>query len=329
MALTSRLLTKNPEYYTIWNHRRRILQRLCLADPTQIQQRIQDDLEFLLPLLMKFPKCYWIWKHRSWLLYQASEFLELPVALQIWQQELGLIGKMLNRDNRNFHGWNYRRRVVKEIEKLREKERKHQDTSAAEEIASKRNESMVESEFEYTTKMIRLNLSNFSAWHNRSRLIPILLALRKADSAQRRELFDSELALIKDALFTDPYDESLWYYHEYLISILVNPNTGTEQAVDGIGVEDDGSREWITFTNHDREEYLSRELREISALLDDTDDCKWIYQHLLLYAQEYLRVEAGTKTVTTREMRSWLDRLRSLDPLRSRRWQDLEQTLEL
>jgi geranylgeranyl transferase type-2 subunit alpha len=49
---------------------------------------------------------------------------------------------------------------------------------------------MVESEFEYTTKMINANLSNFSAWHNRSKLIPRLLDERNADAAKRRKFLD-------------------------------------------------------------------------------------------------------------------------------------------
>ncbi len=52
--------------------------------------------------------------------------------------------------------------------------------------------SMAESEFEYTTKMIHgdKGLSNFSAWHRRSKLIPRLLDERKADDAARRQFLD-------------------------------------------------------------------------------------------------------------------------------------------
>jgi geranylgeranyl transferase type-2 subunit alpha len=49
---------------------------------------------------------------------------------------------------------------------------------------------MVESEFEYTTKMIKSNLSNFSAWHNRSKLIPRLLNERNADDIARQKFLD-------------------------------------------------------------------------------------------------------------------------------------------
>jgi geranylgeranyl transferase type-2 subunit alpha len=50
--------------------------------------------------------------------------------------------------------------------------------------------SMIESEFEYTTRMITRELKNFSAWHNRSKLIPRLLDERKATDAERRQFLD-------------------------------------------------------------------------------------------------------------------------------------------
>jgi geranylgeranyl transferase type-2 subunit alpha len=82
---------------------------------------------------------------------------------------------MLVRDSRNFHGWGYRRKVVSELES-----------------AKLNGKSMVESEFEYTTKVIHgdKGLSNFSAWHRRSKLIPRLLDERNADDATRRQFLD-------------------------------------------------------------------------------------------------------------------------------------------
>jgi geranylgeranyl transferase type-2 subunit alpha len=60
------------------------------------------------------------------------------------------------------------------------------------ESAKLNGKSMVESEFEYTTKVIHgdKGLSNFSAWHRRSKLIPRLLDERNADDATRRQFLD-------------------------------------------------------------------------------------------------------------------------------------------
>jgi geranylgeranyl transferase type-2 subunit alpha len=125
------------------------------------------------PLLRQYPKCYWIWKYRLWLLQQANIRLEVGVARLLWQEDLGLVAMMLVKDSRNFHGWNYRRIIVAQLES-----------------PTLNGSSMVESEFAYTTKMIRVCLSNFSAWHNRSKLIPRLLNEREADDVARRKFLD-------------------------------------------------------------------------------------------------------------------------------------------
>lgn len=69
--------------------------------------------------------------------------------------------------------------------------------------------SMVEEEYAYTTKMVNTNLSNFSAWHNRSQLIPRLLDERQAGEEKRKVLFDAKIELVTKALYTDPHDQSL------------------------------------------------------------------------------------------------------------------------
>ena len=258
---------------------------------------IKEDLQFLIPLLKQFPKCYWIWNHRSWLLSTATSHLPTHTTVQLWQGELGLVSKMLALDSRNFHGWGYRRQVVEEIQRLS-------------------GQSMAEQEFEYTTKMIRTNLSNFSAWHYRSQLIPRLLSERKSGSEDRKKMLDDEFELITRALYTDPYDQSLWFYHQYLMSTLDTSNHQSVSILDPC-------------TNGDRLRYLEQELDNVKDMLDGAEDCKYIYQALLEYSQRYLEVETGNKTVTTMDMKEWLDELRKIDPLREGRWADLGKTLDL
>lgn len=328
LALTAKLLIWNPEYYTIWNHRKHVLQSLLSSSPsksederhTHVQELLTADLQFLLPLLMKYPKCYWIWNYRVWLLHQSSSNLPLEITQVFWTKELGLVGKMLSRDSRNFHGWDYRRFVISELRKLAKTRTEKQPPKAelpTEEPASApevdANASLTESEFSYCTKMIQSNLSNFSAWHNRSTLIPRLLNERGADDESRRAFFDQELALIQNALFTDPYDQSLWFYHEFLMSELLPTNT----------------KAFVRFNNQDRCEYLEKEIEAIKELLEDTDDCKMIYQHLLYYTEQYLDIEGGNSHITTSDMRFWLSELMKLDVLRKGRWDDLAKRLHL
>lgn len=47
---------------------------------------------------------------------------------------------------------------------------------------------MTEAEFEYAKKMIGTNLSNFSAWHYRTKLIPRLLSEKSASDEERKQI---------------------------------------------------------------------------------------------------------------------------------------------
>lgn len=180
----SELLGDNPEYYTVWNYRRRVLQHKFSqaasrdSDETAVDQiagLIKNDLQFLIPLLRSFPKCYWIWNYRLWLLGEAERLLPLPLAYRFWQEELALVGKMLNLDSRNFHGWGYRHFVVETLERLGSEDGR---------------KSMAPEEFEYAKRMISTNLSNFSAWHYRTKLIQRLLNETSASDEERKKMLD-------------------------------------------------------------------------------------------------------------------------------------------
>ncbi|KAL7943726.1 protein prenylyltransferase [Trichoderma barbatum] len=310
--LTTKLLRHNPEYYTIWNVRRRCLISCLLSgavdqtapdtqDGTSTRnqesdsQVLQSEVTFTMPLLMEFPKCYWIWNFRQWLLSQAIQRLPLPVARKIWETELSLVSKMLNKDQRNYHAWGYRRLVVAQLE--------------SSELNGK---SMAEEEFAYTTKMIRQSLSNFSAWHNRSQLIPKVLEQRGADDKARAAFLVEELDLVRDALNVGPEDQSLWYYHQYLVSQIVG----------------EGNRQSITpaFTVDEKIAHLKHEIDEIKDLLEDYADIKWIYEALSEYTVALERLQrTDNNSAETGDLQVFLSKLRTLDPMRTGRWNDVER----
>ncbi|KAL5345119.1 Rab geranylgeranyltransferase [Pseudogymnoascus australis] len=329
LALTSKLLTKNPEYYTIWNVRRRLLTSGLFSkssdgpspstqQPSTSQAKttnlpsenprpqnpgsngttlelIKDDLSFLVPLLKQWPKCYWIWNHRIWLLQQATLRLDVPVARRLWEEELGLCNYMLVRDSRNFHGWGYRRMVIEKLES-----------------PSLNGKSLVEEEFTYTTKMVNANLSNFSAWHNRSQLIPRLLDERNASDEARKEFLDEEFDTMRNALWTDASDQSLWFYHQFLMVTLLDqtvsilPNFTTEQRID----------------------YANSQIDDLKEMLDGAEDCKWIYNGLYEYTLAICRTcERQPTADELQDLKSWLGELKKLDPVRMGRWEEQERSL--
>ncbi|KAI9852441.1 MAG: Rab geranylgeranyltransferase [Thelocarpon superellum] len=352
--LTSRLLKLNPEYYTIWNERRRILLRGFFPPPASppsedgiskrqqvIGDLIQSELSFLIPLLRKFPKCYWIWNHRLWLLEQATVQLSTAAARGLWEAELGLVGKMLVLDSRNFHGWGYRRMVVDKLESAPLCPPPQDDSGETEGSTGR---SMAEAEFQYTTKMVETNLSNFSAWHYRSKLTPRLLQERQADGEARRAFLAHELETILTALYTDPFDQSVWFYHAWLMSTILPPPASASSSSSSSASS--GAKSIVTnLTAHERAALLRTEIQKLTDLLEVADDCKWIYEALIRYSlvvremetsdrsraettQPHDRVAGGEEVPSTGEtLLAWLATLRALDPLRRGRWDDLEASI--
>ncbi|RYP19671.1 hypothetical protein DL767_009605 [Monosporascus sp. MG133] len=359
--LTTKLLRLNPEYYTIWNVRRRCLISglLCRrsdgswpsraspstspsattrpssepsspsssavtplnpSSPTtgqsgttvdeetattttrEEQQEsdgniIQSELAFTIPLLLESPKCYWIWNFRRWVLSQATLRLAPPVARKVWETELGLASKMLTKDRRNFHAWGYRRYVVANLES-----------------PALQGKSMAEDELAYSRKMISGDLSNFSAWHSRSRLILRVLDERCADDKARAQFLDKELALVKEGLNVGPEDQSLWYYHQFLISQIANCEDRNTIAP--------------ALALDERIAHLRREIDDIKDLAKDYVDIKWIYEALLEYSVALARLEERAGRNGEREdLQVWLEKLRALDPMRKARWSDVEKQL--
>ncbi|KAF8630374.1 hypothetical protein AX15_002936 [Amanita polypyramis BW_CC] len=278
--LTTQLLGINPEFYTVWNYRR----NACLygifpnSSPQAIHDILSEDLEFTMNALKVHPKVYWIWNHRRWCLEnipdRPNDSDPQGWKKASWERELAIVEKMLNADPRNFHAWDYRRYV----------------------LGSALVPQTERSELAYTTQKIESSFSNFSAWHQRSKVFTSLCEAGKMESAQFRV---QELELVRNAMYTDPDDQSVWIYHRWLI-----------------GSGDD----------HD---LLVQEIQAIQELLDEQPDSKWCMESILHYKGLLLRKHsAAVDTETLREdCRKLLSRLKTVDPLRRHRYEDIALTI--
>ncbi|KAF9433399.1 hypothetical protein BGZ76_009500, partial [Entomortierella beljakovae] len=135
-----------------------------------------------------------MWNHRRWCLEHMSN--------PRWDKELAMVGKFLDMDARNFHGWDYRRYIIRQLDL--------KDESSPEKILER-----VQSEYDFTTTKISQNFSNYSAWHNRSTLLGKLA--KDMTPEERETIVDNEFDLVKNAIYTDPEDQSAWLYDLWLI----------------------------------------------------------------------------------------------------------------
>ncbi|KAK4513235.1 phospholipid:diacylglycerol acyltransferase [Mucor velutinosus] len=194
--LTSQLVEWNLDYYTIWNYRRILLQECILKglDAEEQQKVYNKELMLFLQLIKKNPKSYWMWNHRIWCLQNMPK--------PDWQAELGLVEKMLTMDARNFHGWDYRRFVVGHLRR-----------NASNDPEALTN--IIQQEYKFTTQKINQSFSNYSAWHQRSKLLPEIVASMTAE--EKNQVALNELDLVKNAIYTDPEDQSAWLYYWWLL----------------------------------------------------------------------------------------------------------------
>ena len=275
---TTKLLLLNPEYYTMWNYRRDILLHgiFPILSDVDKQTLLTEELKQLQLIMKDFPKVYWIWNHRKWVLSQC--------VWPDWSTELLLVSKMLERDARNFHVWEYRRYVVAQSE------------ASGEGSKTKR-------EFEYTTAAINANFSNFSAWHNRTKLIPKLI-----DDASRQQMLHDELELIKGAIYTDPDDQSVWLYHRWLC----NPDSASAQL-----------HPLAPTNTEDHIACLDTEMLMIDELLEEDPDLVWCTFAKVQYSLALHRLHNRPGNLLhTPAIQQLIHTLIAKDPLRAGRYRD-------
>ncbi|KAF7850663.1 hypothetical protein BT93_L5134 [Corymbia citriodora subsp. variegata] len=183
---SAKLLEVNPEYYTAWNYRKLAVEhRVKESDssPESVKSVFDDELKVVENALRQNFKSYGAWYHRKWVLSKGHSSLD---------HELQLLDRFQKADSRNFHAWNYRRFVAALLGRS------------------------VEDELQYTEDLIGNNFSNYSAWHNRSMLLSEILKKKEQESSSQ-DIISKEYEFVLNALYTDPDDQSGWFYHLWLL----------------------------------------------------------------------------------------------------------------
>mmetsp|Transcript_7578 Transcript_7578/g.19436 ORF Transcript_7578/g.19436 Transcript_7578/m.19436 type:complete len:376 (+) Transcript_7578:94-1221(+) len=211
LTLAAKLLEMNCELYSLWNYRKEFLDPILKrdGDAAEGKELAQQELKLIQTALQKNPKSYCTWQHRKWIVAH-KHLVDL-------EDELRLCDLLLTVDDRNFHCWSYRRYVVKLMDRDPEKE------------------------LDFTTEKILQNFSNYSAWHYRSALLPVVHKtirfedlLEQSSSSKPKPagepkpkgpaddvpvwVLEEEFQWVKEAFYTEPEDQSAWLYHRWLTS---------------------------------------------------------------------------------------------------------------
>lgn len=178
-------------------------------------------------------------------------------------------------------------------------------------------------ELSYSLSKIETNFSNFSAWHRRSILLPLVWQAESLSTTQMRKRRDEEFDLVKQALFTDPDDQSVWIYHEWLVD--------KEASQDVLEREIEIVRELVDLEPDSKREALF--CSSIFGLLSLTvfyvaTVCMRALSHYLSMLSTVIKGHDPQRAKSlSEETRDLLQRLVEVDPDRKGRYLDLLQDL--
>ncbi|XP_020580824.1 geranylgeranyl transferase type-2 subunit alpha 1 isoform X2 [Phalaenopsis equestris] len=79
-------------------------------------------------------------------------------------------------------------------------------------------------EFRLLDHLLKADSRNFHGWNYRSELLSRLLNKKAPGFVDRESILTKEYDLVSQALFTDPSDQSGWFYHLWLLDQTVTPN---------------------------------------------------------------------------------------------------------
>ena len=137
------------------------------------------------------------------------------------------------------------------------------------------------------------NFSNYSAFHYRSKVLEQLPDREGAGAAAAEQqcvfgmdIVREELDMVVDAAFTEPYDQSAWWYHRFLLDWADRRTGGGGGGGDGSGgrsgeLDDDIRNEFL--------DVLRGQVEDLRGLVEMEEQCKWA--HITL-AQTIMRLRA-------------------------------------
>ncbi len=251
----------------------------------------------------------------------ASSSTPSKVASWVWERELKLVERMLDLDSRNFHGWDCRRAIIQHLAytvlSSHPSTTSLVDSQASfpallsesilqeAEVANVKKDllALADRELAYALRKIESNFSNFSAWHQRTKLLPPLWAARQLSQKQLDTQLDAELELVKQAMYTDPSDQSVWFYHRWLVDQLLQSEGDKERKIRVLQEEVEG-------------------IEELFELEPESKWCAMALAHLQTLLGELIGDKAKAEDLKGK-VKGLLEKLIELDSDRKARYEDL------
>lgn len=425
LVLLEKAVTVNPDPIWLWNFRRTLVQKQLTSLSSSTSSKAVDGDSPSTPLfleqtshifdkehtisqlgLQNNPKAYAVWHYRKWCI-QQHVLMMLPfvkssttsdMVLQLLQQELHLCNLLLQKDERNFHCWSYRRYIVScfifysesssssnkpstttgtsmtgewklpdidnednnvwmgaqitirnvsvQLPITVSTDEPHRYTGTTATTTYNTIGSILQLEWEFTTTKIYENFSNFSAFHYRSKLLPLMIQVRQYNAATANsdstniasipierdasdvyenditfQMIKDEFDLITNAIYTEPDDQTAWWYQVFLFHYLTK----------NVFIRTDADAAML-FTKYN-DQIIHPHMQQVRELQQETKNCsKWVLigtLQCLEYVKKYHVVcnraaIAATDDVDfvdiNQERRTILQTLIQIDPDRKERY---------
>lgn len=129
-----------------------------------------------------------------------------------------------------------------------------------------------------------------------------------------------ELLTLQEALYTDPFDQSLHLYHHWLLASTCSPSSSYPTSA---------KAEIVSLPASAKASILRSELDWMKELLQEEPECKYLLEELIFVDGLHREVvkEEGNGDGDTGEPRKWLEKLIQVDPMRMGRWQEMQAAL--
>lgn len=373
LALTTHCLQRNPKSYSSWYHRKWSLVYYLTHPPTicttnehkqkhldSMKSMLQSELELCAQFLQMDERNFHCWNYRrfvvailgscggkgsssnveessisdiavktdvdmifngSWSSWLDNQSQQVSMGAQLSEGSMAAVGNIPSSDNTK-QGSDII--IAKFVSPLSKQEL----------------EEIVTNEWDFTTSKIQDNFSNGSAFHYRSKLLPLILESRlsSGDSPSPSDRYKIILSLARDewesiilnAVFTEPDDQTPWWYHRFIVS-WAKPSDELVDADDELIQEYDE----LLFEMADS----LRELLEVEKEGDDMGSsenkdeskgakCKWAYIGLHLVLSTLLKSKSlddddDEAAELKEEAAECLTELIKIDPNRIERYQNL------
>lgn len=335
--LTARCLERNPKAYSPWFHRKWCIRHFLLEElsddnvKTEVIGKWKNLLEAELQLCVQFLKLdernFHCWNYRRFVVSALATVLtiqndidsSLPLVRNLTGSWNGIVGNNKANDHnsmfKNFFNTVMGPQIIKMIDtniSLNECVTPTVDLSFHKEL--------LQNEWDFTREKIEDNFSNSSAFHYRSKLLPLILEKhisehQETDSVSdelKIDLVREELELVQNAIFTEPDDQTAWWYHRFIISWAYPKSSNDSSHVMSVDIYD---------------EILKEECESLRELIEtENGKCKWalVGLHLVLVTLQKLYSEDQLNSNNVQdEANECLGKLIQLDPNRKVRYQSL------